>query len=733
MNQFDAGGPRQNFAGAPTPHIVGTVSRAMGALQRGNLDEAEVLFNTVLASDRNHFEALHYLGVLKAQRGQHEQAVDLINKSLQVKKNVPQAFSNLARVLNEMGRHEDAVVTCTKALAIRPDLIDALVSRGIAFRNLGRINESLADIEKTLSIKPDYYQALVNRGIALIQLKRYDEAGRSLDKALKINSRSSIAFFWLGCLYERIGRLDDALLNYDRALSVGPDNHEALMSWARVLTQLKRYDEAAAALDAMLAANPRSAEAFTCLGNVRQTQGRIEDALQAYDRALAINPDYEMALSNKIFTLDFKPGTSFADHQAARRDWWERVGLKISTSRRPNYRNFGEDSRRLTIGYVSADFRQHSAAFTFLPVLRCHDKTKFQVICYSNSHIEDDLTGEFKKTVDLWRDITSMTDEATAALVEQDGVDILVDLSGHSAGNRLRLFVLKPAPVQVTAWGHATGTGIPRIDYLFADSVGIPPSARHLFAENIIDLPCMVFLEKPQVGVQLKEPPALRHGLVTFGSLNRLSKISDECIAVWGQILKAVPTARLLLKDGALDSASSRETITAKFLQQGISNDRISLLGQTSRQEHLEVLNEVDIGLDPFPQNGGISTWDALHMGVPVVAILGNSVPSRLGGSILSAIGLSDWVADSTERYIEIACMNANEPLLLSKLRTQIPKMIAASPAGNALSYCSAVEAAYQTIWKTYIDSTRRNDLRVDSMTRLDEASVRPGEPAQDR
>jgi len=340
------------------------------------------------------------------------------------------------------------------------------------------------------------------------------------------------------------------------------------------------------------------------------------------------------------------------------------------------------------VGYVSADFRHHSAASCFGPVLRRHDHSRFQINLYSGVRVEDDWTQEFRSLADVWRNAAELSDEALARQIQTDGVDILIDLSAHSEGNRLLAFARKPAPVQITAWGHGGGTGLPMIDYQLTDPVFIPPEVRHPFAETCFDLPCCLTFEAPECADAVRPLPAIAAGFVTFGSLNRFSKVSPEVFERWMRILEAMPDSRLLLKDPMLAA---------------IDPARLELRGSTSRQQHLATCHGIDLALDTFPQNGGIATWEALWMGVPVVALLGGSPAGRLSGAILGAVGLGEWAAEDPDAYLELAVRKASDLDALACLRAELRSRILASPAGNPEHYTHAVEEAYRTLWKRWL------------------------------
>ncbi len=340
-------------------------------------------------------------------------------------------------------------------------------------------------------------------------------------------------------------------------------------------------------------------------------------------------------------------------------------------------------------------------------MLQSHDKTRFQVNCYSGSPTRDELTAVFQSLADVWVDAVALSDDELAERIQADGVDILVDLSGHTTGNRLGVFARKPAPIQVTAWGSGTGTGLKTIDYLFADPVIIPEDVRHMFAERIHDLPSVITMD-PISMVQPSALPMLRNGFVTFGVFNRIDKISDEALAVWSRLLRAIERSKIMVKHFALDEAFLRDGLVGRFVAHGVPQERVVCVGSSGRRDHLLAFENIDISLDPFPQNGGISTWESLYLGVPVIAKLGNGASSRADGAILKAIGLDDWVADDDEGYVAIAQKFATAPSQLEKLRAELPAMIARSAAGNVAVYTRKVEEGYRQFWREYCGSQQQ-------------------------
>jgi predicted O-linked N-acetylglucosamine transferase (SPINDLY family) len=682
--------------------VGGALNQALTLHQRGQISDAQAVCRDILQRVPRHFDALHLLGVTEYQSGRYEEADRLLHQALGVEPRSAAACSNHGIVLHELKRYGEALACYDKAIALKPNYAEALSNRAMTLIELGRLDDAVASCDRAVALKPDYAEALSNRGNALCQMRRFDDALASCDKALALKPGYADALSNRGNALTELGRYDEALANYDKALAIKPGLAGAWIGRGNVFLNLNRYADAFATFQKALAIRPDSLKALAQLSHYHERHGRMEEAIACYDRVLAIKPDFPEVISNKIFALDFVARAGFEEHQDARKYWWRQVGAKIAAGSPLRHDNSLDPARRIVLGYVSSDFRRHSAATIILPVMRNHDRTRFKVICYSCSTNKDELTKEFQRFADGWVDAAQMSDAGLADRIRADKVDILIDLSGHSGGNRLGTFARKPAPVQVTAWGHATGTGLPTIDYLFSDPVTMPERYRHLYAEKIYDLPCVIMTELPPLELPRSDPPVHANGYVTFGVFNRITKISDEAVGVWARILHGVPGSRLLMKDGAYDEVALRDVLRERFARHGIAADRIDFLGSTPREQHLMAFGTTDIGLDPFPQNGGVSTWEALHMGVPIVAKLGNSAPSRLSGAILASIGMNDWVAETTDEYVAIALKFAAIPDRVRELRHELPEKVVTRPSGNGALYTRAVEEGYRTMWESY-------------------------------
>ncbi len=602
-----------------------------------------------------------------------------------------------------MNCNEAALASVEEAIALEARYPEAHLNKGNLCCDFQRYDEAISSYDRALALKPSLADAWLGRGNALHALKRFDEAIAAYDRALELSPIHANAWVGRGNIFWELKRYDESLAAYDRAIAVKDDLAQAWLGRGNVFNGLRRYGEALTALDRAIKLKPDLERAWHGRGHALFEMNRTTEALAAYDQAISLKPNYAEAISGRIFVLDFAGEVGFEEQQRARNDWWQKVGSAIAEGSQIHHDNDRDPDRRIKVGYVSADFRAHAAARSFRPMMLNHDKSQFEITCYSSTPVEDEFTKEFRLAADRWRDVARLSDDELFEQIRADQIDILVDLSGHSLGNRLGVFARKPAPVTVTAWGHATGTGLPTIDYFFSDPVACPAAVRHLFAEKVFDLPCLIPPIEPLPQQLLpSDPPMLSKGYVTFGVFNRLSKISDQAVSLWSRILNAIPRSRILIKHYALEETSMRNRQSARFAAHGIAAERTVFLGTTSRPDHLAAFKDVDISLDPFPQNGGISTLESLQMGVPVVAKLGNSIPSRLAGAILASMGMDDWVADNDDDYSAIAVRFASASDRLKALRYELPTMISTSAVGNPAIYTKAVETAYRKMWTDY-------------------------------
>ena len=445
------------------------------------------------------------------------------------------------------------------------------------------------------------------------------------------------------------------------------------------------------------------------LGHALQRQGRLAEALASFKAALTIQPDFGGAWQNYIFCLNYASGysaqTIFEEHVKFGSRFEEAVaGLKRAhgIERDPG--------KRLKIGYVSPDFRAHAVAYFIEPVLERHAREGFEIYCYFSSVAADAVTQRLKAKVHHWREISAQPDGEVAELIRRDGIDILVDLAGHTAGNRLGVFAHKPAPVQATWLGYVCTTGLGSIDCRItdvnADPVGL---SERYYIEELVRLPDTFVCYRPSDHSPAVDAlPGLKNGQVTFASFNNLAKMTPEVRKLWAQVLLAVPGARLMLKTKGLNDARMRQQLVEDFARHDVPDHRLELVAwDDSYSQHLNRYNEVDIGLDPFPCNGGTTSFDAMWMGVPVVTLAGNSFISRMGVSMLTSLGLTELVAQTPEEYVAIASRLAGDLDRLAALRAGLRERMANSPLTDAKRFTLNLEKAYREMWITWCGGSR--------------------------
>lgn len=548
---------------------------------------------------------------------------------------------------------------------------------------------------------PWHADSLYELGCIADQDGRIDEAVAWFKRAIATNPGSARFHNTYGNLLYARGELNEAAGLYREAIRIAPDFAEAHANIGMVLCDKGETEAGLTFLGKAVELDPQLCEAHYNIGLASVSHGNLDYGIASIRRALELKPDFAEAHSNLIMAMGFDPQLG-GEAQYEERRRWQKQQVEPLRLPVPRHDNPPQAERKLRIGYVSADFCNHSAALAFGPMLLHYDRAGFEVTCYANTPREDQFTARFRESVDHWRSILKVPDAEVERRIREDGIDILVDLSGHSTDNRLLLFARKPAPVQVTAWGLVTGTGLDAIDYLFADAVTIPESMRRYFSEEVVELPCLMTY------LPLAEPPAVtplparERGFVTFGYFNNYVKLSDEALGVWARLLKRVPNSIMLFKAKEFEHAQPRERVQRIFAGAGVESGRISFMGLSSWHEHLKAHGKVDITLDPFPYVGGISTLESLWMGVPVVTLQGATPSNRAAASILTVSGLGEWIAESAEQYLEIATERARNVADLEALRAGLRQRLLASPAGNPQIYAREVEKIYRNIWKKW-------------------------------
>ena len=692
-----------------SPPIQELLATALRHHQAGQLDAAEAGYRQVLRQVPDHADALQLLGTLEGQKGRLDEGVALLARALEVDPQGLHIRQNLAILLRRMGQVEAALPHLEEIWRLRRDAASCH-ELATACNDLGNLQDARGDLpaaeaslRRAVALSPDFAQAWSNLGDTLRRRGRLNEALAAHEKALQLAPQVAEIHSNMGnALLQAAGPIPEALACFERAASLNPRAPRAWMGMGNVLQESGRFAEAALAYREALALEPGNASMMNNLGRMLTLTGKFAEARAQYGEALRVAPHDADLHASLIFCMDLDPTVPLREAYAERRRYHERHAAAFLADVAP-HSNPPDPERRLRVGYVSGDFSRHSAAMAFGPVLFAHDPGQVEVWCFSEVVRPDEDTRRFQALAgDRWCSTVGMGDAEVAALVRKAGIDILVDLSGHTAGNRLLVFARRPAPVQVNAWGYAMGTGLDAMDYIIADDITLPEELECCYRERPVRLPSILCYQPATAAPPVAPLPAASAGFVTFGCFNRYSKVGAAMLGTWARILEACPGSRLLLKAAEYDEEQVRREVCSIMGGHGIAPERITFRGRTSQVEHQEAYGTVDIGLDPHPCQGGITSLESLWMGVPFVTLAGQQITSRLGAVFLTRLGLEDWVTTSMDDYVATAVARAADLDRLATLRAELRPRMAASPLADPQQYCRHVEAAYREMWRAW-------------------------------
>lgn len=650
------------------------------------------------ASSAEAAEACKTRGNEHMARGKLAMAASCYRQAIALHAGYAEAHNNLGLVFMQQGKLDEAKAAFEQALLLRPDLAQAHLNRGNVFQAQGRVAEALASFHAAIAADPDLPETHNSLGAALQAQGRAAEALACYQTSIRLRPSFAEAHYNLGDLLLDQGQLDDALTCFERAVTLKPDFVDAYNSLGIVQRDLGRLDQASVCFERAIALRPEFPAAHTNLGTLALDRGDREAAYACFRRALDIDPRYADAYSNLLFAAQYDPGYTSARLHAEHLEFGRRFEDPLR-SRWPSHELSPDLGRRLRIGFVSGDLRAHPVGYFMENVLANLDRQVLDVTLYPTLSRSDALSRRLQDLGVAWHPLFGLSDDQAARRIAGDGIDILVDLSGHTAGNRLLVFARKPAPVQVS-WLYFSTTGLQAIDFLLCDRHVVPPDEARHFVEQPWYLPdSYLCFTPPTDDVPIAPPPALRNGYVTFGCFNNLVKINDAVVALWAQVLSAVPEARLLLKAGQLKDLSVQQAMCRRFAAHGIDPDRLTLEGPSSRAHYLSAYNRIDIALDPFPFPGGTTTVESLWMSVPVLTRRGDRFIAHAGESILHTVGLPDWIAADDGDYVAKARHFAGAPQELARLRTNLRAQFLSSPLCDAQRFARGLEQAFYGMW----------------------------------
>lgn len=576
---------------------------------------------------------------------------------------------------------------------------DALHFLGVIAYQTGRFDEALKLISAAIGIRdtdPGYF---CNLGLVNEALHRVDAAVRCYRMALSIDRNYAEANCNLGGILVNQMNLDEAIVLCRRALDARPDIPEAWCNLGLAYHYRGQLDPAVDCYHKALRINPDCVQAWHNLGNTLRGQNRQDEAIACLDRAIALKPDNAGAYGSLYFALLYRAGSTADDVLIAHRRFAQQFEkpLRRFWSRHSNRR---DPERKLKIGYVSPDFRNHSVAFFMEPVIERHDRSGFEIHAYYNHAMSDETTSRIRGSCDHWVSCINMSDGELAERIRADGIDILIDLAGHSANNRLLVFARKPAPVQVAYLGYPATTGLTAIDWRLTTAEVDPDGSDGYYSERLWRLPRSLWCYRPADSLSADARPPARDGAVCFGSLNNYPKVSPDAIALWGRILRELPRSSLIMTH--VPEGSARETLFARFAANGVDRERLILHHRLPASEFHDVARGIDIALDPFPYNGTTTTCEALWRGIPVVTLRGNTSVSRSGHALLNAVGLDACCAGDEDAYVRIAVELARDTARLQSLKSGLRARMASSPLRDESGFVHEIEEAYRGMWREW-------------------------------
>jgi predicted O-linked N-acetylglucosamine transferase (SPINDLY family) len=721
--------------GAAPGHTAALHLLGLMALQ-GNLPAlATDYWQRAVASQPANPELLSLLGSAWHARGRLDDAVGCFRRALEIDPEHSMGLNNLGITLTAQGHLDEAIAVFEKARARVPDDAGTLTNLAAALRARGDVPAAAALFREAIRLAPRLPQPHNNLGNLCQDLGLFAEAEACYRRAIAVAPLFALAHANLGGLLASRGRLTEAIAAYRQALQLDPTNSTAAGRLTAVLLQLNRVAEALAVCQEALRRTPQDAELLNVLGNALAAQGRLDEAAEPYRRAVERRPDWsvphynlglnllnqgrlaearaslEEALrlapddpvthSTYVGSFLYDPAADAATLLEQPRRWVERHTRHLPPP--APHTNNPDPERRLRVGYVSPDFRSHAAAFFLEPILAHHDPARVEVFCYAEVTAPDEVTARLRRLVPQWCDTPGLSDDELAGRIRSDGIDVLVELCGHMAYNRLLTFARRPAPVQVSYLGYPATSGLPAIPYRLADAVTASPGEPLSVGEELVILPGLFCCYAPPPALRIEpQPPSRRSGVITFGSLHKLCKLNAAVLDVWARLLREVSGSRLLLCRSTLQAATLG-WFRGQFARRGVAPERIAC-GQveTGGMRHLLCYNEIDVALDSFPWSGHTTACEALWMGVPVVTLRGDRYAGRMTASVLDALDLSAWAAATADEYVRVAGELARDEARRATLRRELRSRLEGSSLCDGARFVRGWEEVCRRLWRRW-------------------------------
>ena len=641
-------------------------------LAQKQVDLAKELAQKAVDLDSNNFDALYILAGIHELELDYSAAINMLRKVISIKTDFRLAYMDCGRLLQFEGQNTQALEVVKQGITFLPDEADFYLEAGILQFDLGQVDEAFASYEHAIVLAPEAPAPYINMASALIAIGAHAAAVEQSQIAIRLNPKISSAHSNLGIAFLRLEESEQAITAFKAALAIDPNMVSAICG----------------------------------LGSVYTAQGKLEDSIVQNRRAVSLEPTHLGANSNLLFMLNNHPDLDAQTIYQAYEQFNQVVDAPLQQAWAP-HANAGAAGRRLRIGYVSPDIRMHSVMRFLEPIFTHHNMQAFEVYAYAEVTSLDYVTERVKGMVSHWRSTVGMTDAAVVRMVRADQIDVLVDLAGHTGGNRLKVFACKPAPVSMSWLGFGYTTGLPAIDYYLTDATSAPAGSEHLFAEKLwrMNHSQYVYRSDPAMGL-VGTLPAKDRGYITFCTLTRPVRVNYRVVRVWAEILRRLPNARLVVDSKSYSDTATSEVLIAQFVALGIERSRLEV-GYHSPP--WDLMRNVDITLDCFPHNSGTTLFESLYMGVPYITLAGRPSVGRLGAAFLQCLGHSEWVANTEDEYVELAVDLASDLTRLALIRANLRNEMESSPLMDELGFTRELESIYREmfqIWETSQGST---------------------------
>ncbi|MCA9185759.1 MAG: tetratricopeptide repeat protein [Planctomycetales bacterium] len=685
------------------------INTAVEKHRSGDYDAAARLYHQALLDDPSQPDTWNLAGVLAMQVGRTQDAVNYLTHAVQLRQGVPDYYLNLASALVESRREQEAEKMARKCLKLSPRNKTAWNVLGLALLGQGRLMEADRALRKATGIDRNFADAWANRCRVHLQAGRIVEAELAAKRALEINPEHFNAVNNLGACYRLQNRLAEACMAFRQVLELRPTCTSGWINLGNSLRMMGKSNDASVAFQRAVDIDPKHALAWACLGVTRQDVGQFDEAVRCLAHALKLNPQDRVIGSSVLFALNLSSQISrqqlFSQHVA----WGQRH--RVATANQISFTQPPDRDRRLRIGYVSPDLRQHPLVCFLEPMLTHHDRQQFEIYAYAELTHSDRVTERLQSLTDGWHNTYGRSSCEASSLVRDNEIDILIDLAGHTANNRLDIFAERAAPIQVTMIGYLNTTGMEEMDYCVSDAIRDPEEDDEFYMERIVRLPGGgVCWQPPDAAPDVNEAPLLQNGTVTFGSTHRPEKITRETASLWAQVLHRIPDSRLLVfhnqfsKDDTLQSQ-----LADRLAAGGVDLKRVSF-GWDDSGEYLPAYLAMGVLLEAIPWSSGTTAFDAMWMGVPIPTLYGDRPMTRATASVLHRLGLPHLIAKSADEYIEILVGLSRDPVTLGALRAGLRDRVRQNLC-DAAAFVREFESALRSMWHVWCDEQQSGNI----------------------